>query len=116
MRSFYLFSGLFFVGLGIFGLALPILPTVPFLILAAWCFGKSNPAFERKLLQHPRYGKPIRDWREKGAISKVGKIAATFAFATSCLLAFVLAPMPWPLLPLTISVAALAFIWSRPIP
>ena len=102
------------LGLGIVGIALPIMPTVPFLILAAWCFGKSNPALEQRLLEHPRYGPHIRLWREKRAIARIGKVGATMAFAASILLGLVLLAWPWPLLPLVIAVVALGFIWTRP--
>ncbi|WP_416385509.1 YbaN family protein [Tsuneonella sp. CC-YZS046] len=114
MRKFYLCAGIVSVGLGIIGVALPIMPTVPFLILAAWCFGKSNPALEARLLNHPRYGPHIRAWRENGAIPRIGKLGATFAFAASTLLGFLFMPWPWPLLPLGIAVIALSWIWSRP--
>lgn len=116
MRRIYLAAGIILVGLGIIGIFLPIMPTVPFLILAAWCFGKSHPEFERRLLDHPRFGKSIRDWREKGAIGRTGKLGATFAFAASCLISLTFAPMPWPLVTLAISVICLSWIWTRPAP
>ena len=42
---------------------LPLLPTTPFLLLAAWFFARSHPEWEAKLLAHPRWGPLIRDWR-----------------------------------------------------
>lgn len=116
MRRLYLVLGLFSVALGAIGIFLPILPTVPFLILAAWCFGKSSPRFEQRLLDHPQFGPAIRAWREKGAIGRNGKWGASVAFATSFLLALALTPWPWPLLPLIVGLVAGSWIWSRPLP
>ena len=63
MRRLYLALGLVSLGLGIIGAFLPLLPTVPFLLLAAFLFARGNPAWEKRLLDHPRWGPPIRDWR-----------------------------------------------------
>lgn len=100
--------------LGGIGVVLPLLPTVPFVILAAFCFGRSDPRFERRLLEHPRFGPSIRQWRERGAISRKGKIAATAAFAVSIALAAVFAPFPWSLFPVAAALITGSWIWTRP--
>ena len=56
--------GLFFVGLGAAGALLPVLPTTPFLILAASCFAKSSDKWYRWLLNNKQFGPAIRDWEE----------------------------------------------------
>lgn len=114
MRTLYFLSGLGSLGLGIVGLLLPIVPTVPFLILAAWCFGKSDPALEERLLAHPRYGPHIRAWRERRAIARIGKVGATLAFAASSIVCAIALDWPWSALPPAIAVAVLTWIWSRP--
>lgn len=57
-------AGTFFVGLGIVGIFLPILPTTPFLLLAAACYARSSERFYNWLLNHRWFGKYIRTYRE----------------------------------------------------
>ncbi|HTH28835.1 MAG TPA: YbaN family protein [Sphingobium sp.] len=114
VRPFYLVVGILSVGLGLVGLVLPLLPTVPFFILAAFCFARSNPALEQRLLSHPDIGPHLRLWRDRGAISKRGKQAATAAFMVSILLALALMSWPWFLLPILTAIIAGSWIWSRP--
>lgn len=76
MRLLYLIGGLICVGLGAVGAVLPIMPTVPFLLLATFCFARSNPAWEKKILDHPIWGPQVLDWRERRAISRRSKIIA----------------------------------------
>jgi uncharacterized membrane protein YbaN (DUF454 family) len=96
------------------GAALPVLPTVPFLILAAFCFGRGDPRFERWLLEHKTFGPPIRKWRESGAISRKGKIGATVGFAISIALSLIFAPFPWFFAPMVAALIAGSWIWTRP--
>ncbi len=113
-RMVYLSAGFAALGLGAIGIFLPLLPTVPFAILAAFCFARSSPALERRLLEHRRFGPHIRAWREQGAISRKGKVAALTAFAASALIGLLLVAMPWKLAPLTAAVIGGAWIWRRP--
>lgn len=107
-------AGFLALGLGGIGVLLPLLPTVPFIILAAFCFARSNPALERWLVEHPTFGAHIRAWRERGAISRKGKQAALAAFAISAVLALMLAPLPWSLAPLVAALVGGSWIWTRP--
>lgn len=112
-RPFWLAAGLFAVGLGILGIVLPLLPTVPFLLLAAFCFARSHPAWERRLLDHPRFGPSLRQWRERRAIPRKAKLAALTAMGASVAISAALAGWPWVLAPLLICSASGAWIWTR---
>ena len=73
------------VGLAIVGTLLPVVPTVPFLLVAAWAAGKGWPAFELWLLRHAQFGPPIRRWRENGAVSRRAKWLSTVMMTGSAI-------------------------------
>jgi uncharacterized membrane protein YbaN (DUF454 family) len=83
MRRLYLCFGYASLALGIVGIFLPILPTTPFVLLAAWCFTRSNPALARRLYDHPRFGPLLTVWRDQKAIPLQAKIYALTALALS---------------------------------
>ena len=62
IRMIFLISGLFFVLLGVIGLLLPLVPTTPFLLVAAFCFSRSSERLHQYLLNHRWFGHYIRDW------------------------------------------------------
>jgi hypothetical protein len=61
-------AGFVAVGLGIAGLVLPVLPTTPFMLVAAACFARSSPRFHRWLLQHRTFGPIVSEWERHRAI------------------------------------------------
>ena len=62
---------------GIVGIFLPLLPTTPFVLLAAFCFSRGSQRWEAWLLQHPRFGPMVRDWRVNRAVPLRAKQLAT---------------------------------------
>lgn len=113
-RLLYLGLGFASVALGALGIVLPLLPTVPFMLLAAFFFARSSPRLEDWIVGHPRFGPHIRAWRERGAISPAGKRAALFTFAISAILGLVLLPFPWLLAPLGAALIGGSWIATRP--
>ena len=63
-RAVFLVAGMMAVGLGGLGIVVPGLPTTVFFIVAAWCFARSSPRFERWVLELPRIGPMVRDHRD----------------------------------------------------
>lgn len=114
VRPLYLAAGFVSLGLGALGVVLPVLPTVPFVILAAFCFARSNPRLERRLVEHPTFGPHIHAWRSRGAISPAGKRAAALAFAASAAIGFLLLDPPWSLVPLAAALVGGSWVLSRP--
>jgi uncharacterized membrane protein YbaN (DUF454 family) len=118
VRSIYMLAGFLMTALGIVGVFLPLLPTTPFLLVAAWCFSRSSPRFEQWLLDHRTLGPPLANWRREGAISARAKIAAVGLIALSYgILLYRLQPSP----ALAVSVGlvlagSIAFIVTRPLP
>ncbi|PEQ14375.1 hypothetical protein B2G71_01895 [Novosphingobium sp. PC22D] len=105
--------GWFFVALGVIGAFLPIMPTVVFLLLAAWCFSKSHPHLAERLYAHPRYGHHLRHWRDRRAISRKGKVSAIAAMSVSVpFTALVLGPL-FALIPLAVLATVGPWIWTR---
>ena len=90
MRLIWITAGGAALGLALVGIVLPLLPTVPFLLLAAFCFARGSTRAHDWLVEHPRFGPPIRAWREEGAISRRGKGAALVAMAASLVLSLAL--------------------------
>ena len=101
--------------LAIIGVVLPGLPTVPFLLVAAWAASNGWPALEARLLAHPEYGPMIYHWREHRAIPRRGKWLSTI-FILISLTMLLIFPAPqllrWLLPPFLLCVTL--WVWSRP--
>ncbi|MFC5758462.1 YbaN family protein [Rhizobium sp. GCM10022189] len=114
-RAVYLCFGLMMVGLGIIGAILPLIPTTIFLILAAWCFSRSSPRLEAYLM-NSRFGGPLRDWRENGAISRKSKMLALMGMSVGYAV-FLIGSKPSVFLAIVVGASILAcaaYVVSRP--
>ena len=91
LRGLLLISGILSVIIGLIGVFLPILPTTPFLLLAAFCFAKSSHNFYYWLLHNRLFGEYIKDYREKrGVPLKVKVFAISFLWITILVSAFII--------------------------
>jgi uncharacterized protein len=103
--------------LAIIGIALPLVPTTPFLLLAAFCFSRGSQRLHDWLVAHPRLGEPIRQWREHGAISKNAKLLAGLAMFGAIAGAAVFgAPLRILLVQAIVMVFVALFVFTRPAP
>ena len=83
LKAFLIVIGFISVGLGILGMFLPVLPTTPFLLLAAACFAKSSKRFYYWLLNNKWFGSYLKNYREgKGIPLKIKIMALSFLWST----------------------------------
>jgi len=85
-------AGVIFVFLGLIGVLLPVVPTVPFLLVAAACFARASPTFYRKLVTSKAFGPAILEWRRHRSIpwrTKLIAMALLFVSLGSSILLFV---------------------------
>lgn len=115
-RAGFLGLGYLLVGIAFVGAFLPVLPTVPFLILATACFARSSPQLEAWLLEHPRFGATLTSWRERGAIPLKAKVFACAGMIVGFAL-FWFGSDPGPLmasLVLALMLTGAVYVLSRP--
>lgn len=115
VKAIWLAIGWIALALGAVGAVLPVLPTVPFLLVSVWAFSKSSHRLRDRILNHPKFGPPIRDWMERGVITRSAKLIATAAMTIGVMWSL------WLGLPLAIiatqalaCTAVAAFLLSRP--
>ncbi|MGZ5182174.1 MAG: YbaN family protein [Ramlibacter sp.] len=103
------------LGLGIAGIFLPVLPTVPFVLLAAWAAARSSPRLARWMEEHPHMGPHIRAWRRGGIVPRRAKWLATVMMACSATGLLLWIGPWWPVLA-TVGVMAAVdlWLWLRP--
>jgi len=114
MRTTYLLIGHASMAIGFIGIFVPLLPTTPFVLLAAACYSRGSERFHTWLHEHPRFGPIISSWREHGAIGLRSKIVATVTVAASVTYSTIRLNAPWNVIAVLIGGAVLTFLLSRP--
>ena len=116
-RLFWLTVGLTALALAAVGVLLPLVPTTPLVILAAFCFMKSSQRLHDRLVSHRVFGPMIVDWREYGAISRPAKRVAIASMGAIFVLSVVLQAPVWALaVQAPVLAACMWYVGSRPLP
>ena len=93
MRVVNMVLGLFFLGLGVAGIFLPVVPTTGPLLLALWFFARSSQKLHDWLLNHKIFGKYVHDLWVRGGLTRRSKIRAIAAMSAVMLLSAALLPL-----------------------
>ena len=103
------------LALGLIRLFVPVLPTVPFILLSAWAAARSSPRLLTWLEGHPAFGPMLSEWRRGGVVRRRAKWLATVAMGASAVLMLVTLPQRWVALLLIAAMACvLVWLWRRP--
>lgn len=101
--------------LAVVGVFLPVMPTVPFVLLAAWAAARSSPKLNAWLEQHPRMGPMIVDWRRGGVVRRGAKWTASALMGLSAVTMLALFRGNWlPYVAITCMAIVLVWLWRRP--
>ncbi len=115
-KPLYLSVGILCLVLGAIGVVLPLLPTTPFVILAAYCFSKSSARLHQMLLNHRLFGPMLIEWEANGVIPFKVKCLSSSMMLIMVSYPLLFKSLPWWAVIGAIStvVIALWYIWSRP--
>ncbi|WP_415045464.1 YbaN family protein [Gordonia sp. (in: high G+C Gram-positive bacteria)] len=107
----------FSLGVGLIGIVLPVLPTVPFVLLSAFAAARGSDRLHARLLSDPRTGPMIRDWQQHGAVARRAKWLATGTMAVCAAVLFAVTPIVWVAVGATVFMTGMCtWIWLRPEP
>ncbi|MEA3405407.1 MAG: YbaN family protein [Pseudomonadota bacterium] len=115
-RHLYLFCGGVFFLTGLIGVVLPLLPTTPFMILAAGCFANSSPRFHQALLNNRWIGDELQRWENSHTMLRSTKKRATWIIVVMFSISItLLMGKPWlQAMLVSIAVLLLFFLWRVP--
>ncbi len=108
-RIILIIIGWLAVVLGTLGVVLPVLPTTPFILLAAWCFARSSPRFHAWLLYRSWFGSYLRFWQKHHAMPRGVKPRAILLILLTFAISLWFVQMPWVRIMLLVILACLLF-------
>lgn len=115
-RLLLLSLGWLAIALGTLGIVLPLLPTTPFMLLAAWCFARSSPRFHHWLMWRSPFGRYLRHWQQHRAMPPGSKGRTIALIVMSFALSLYLVKVLWVRVMLLILLMALLFmLWRIPV-
>lgn len=116
MRWFYLIVSKLALIAGIIGIFLPLLPTTPFILLAAFCYSRCSPRFYNWIMNHRIFGPPLRQWVEKRSITRRVKwMASTMITVTLVPSTLLFVPiLGVKILLLIIGASVITYLWRLP--
>ncbi|OQR50944.1 hypothetical protein BI322_18815 [Klebsiella oxytoca] len=115
-RIILIIIGWLSVALGTLGVFLPLLPTTPFILLAAWCFARSSPRFHHWLLYRSWFGGYLRHWQQYRAMPPGAKLRAVMMILLTFAISLWLVNLTWVRILLLIVLACLLiFMWRIPV-
>lgn len=94
-RIFFAVVGLISLLLGVIGIVIPILPTVPFILLSAYCFARSSQRLHQWLLTHPWFADGLNDWQKHKAMKASLKRRAFWITLASFSISIIIVPLIW---------------------
>jgi uncharacterized membrane protein YbaN (DUF454 family) len=113
----WLVIGLLALALGAIGIAVPLLPTTPLILLAAFAFARSSNRLHEWLITHDVFGTLIDNWQRHGAISRRAKVLSLVSMAAVLGISLAMAAPPVVIIvQLVVLGAVAAFILTRPAP
>ena len=110
------FFGAVFLLLGIIGAFLPIMPTTPFVLVTAACWGRASPRFHRWLHQHRFFGPMVQNWEQRRAVPRRAKYLAWSMMTLSCSWLFFQFPQRWYVGAGTSAVCLCVALWMARLP
>ena len=113
----WLVIGLLALALGAIGIAVPLLPTTPLILLAAFAFARSSNRLHEWLITHDVFGTLIDNWQRHGAISRRAKVLSLVSMAAVLGISLAMAAPPVVIIVQLVVLGAVAlFILTRPEP
>lgn len=113
-RLLWICAGVLSLAVGLVGVFLPLLPTTPFVLLAAFCFSRGSERMEAWLVHHPRFGPMVRAWRLNRSVPLRAKQFATAMMAGSAIGTWFVVHSLWRWAPAVVCSCVALWLWRLP--